>query len=203
MPSMRASTAARLGVCWQLPSRRVVGQHCQWGGSCKACGCTTMHVTIQPLLGCQHAVHLPHCHVHLPHCPAAAPLPPHSLPPDWSSLCSLAELRIMHDAWWAAEAQVWDGNQWGGFSWGAGSLSSLTSLTKLQLSNEAILPGETQTASAVKASSCTSRHACTHGVAVETLLGCGLDGYCMRVKGSFPVVRHQRCHRYCHNMAPH
>ena len=103
-------------------------------------------------------------------------MPPCSLPPDWSSLSKPAELRIMHDAWWAAELHVSDGESWGGFSWGTASLSSLTSLIKLQLSKEAILPGETQMASTVRAGSCRCRHACTSGLAAEALPGFGSDG---------------------------
>ena len=74
-------------------------------------------------------------------------LPPRlacSLPPDWRELAGLRNLLVYHDAAWANdrrhnEIDAWE---WGGFTWGSGSLSGLTALTRLVLSTEAVLPGE-------------------------------------------------------------
>lgn len=65
-----------------------------------------------------------------------------SLPPDWRQLRELRHLTIHNDAEWAQERQEAEGWEWGGFSWGAGSLSALTALTGLVLPPYAVLPGE-------------------------------------------------------------
>lgn len=54
----------------------------------------------------------------------------------------LRELKVYNDIEWAEELDELDDRPWGGFSWGSGSLSSLTALTSLTLSPGAVLPGE-------------------------------------------------------------
>lgn len=69
-----------------------------------------------------------------------------SLPPDWRDLRELRQLQIINDAEWASELSdsesSSDGAEWGGFSWGRGSMTGLTARTSLQLSYNAVLPGE-------------------------------------------------------------
>lgn len=72
----------------------------------------------------------------LPPCPLLR-----SLPPDWHTLHKMRELCVINGEHWAAELQDTDGRLWGGFDWGSASLSALSSLTWLQLSEDAVLPG--------------------------------------------------------------